>query len=624
MKFNFKNFRFDCDLQILTKDGNTFSLNEKPAQLLTLFLCEANKIHSKADILESVWPDRVVTDQVVFQNISYLRAVFGNDAIKTFTKKGYQWQLPLSEVVPDEIVLLDQIKPENDIKESFDLGESDLKTVHLNKARVNWALIYFVLITSIAAIGVFLLKSTGSDSSTIIEKPQTFVSILPVIQVENNKSIQELNAFLSSNKQAALIKQNQLTGQALFDSPFKTWQSLSQSDEQLLLTYKIYSLADETVLRFYLQGKYRGWQGYIVDDSIGLVAIKLNQLLEMLQSSVYFSLKSANAALAQLTLLHNTQPNNQLLTQKLIQFHYELDDFDVANALVDHELKKPQHILNRGLYHQLKVNIANKNSNWPRAQKDVEETLRIFTTLNLPQLESTALIQASWFAFLNQENQKSREYLNTAANKARIAQEPLQEVKAHLTQSFMASKMKQTALMHSHLDIAKRLITLHQLNDEHQISVLSNLAWSTHSRSEELAYYQQILEAPFSALYIHDYYSAADFVRLELIAQKKYQQVLASIKPWQRESFAILTRAQIKFANKEWQSAMTFAMQAFEAARIAHEHYDALDAALLLIQYQSHLSKGDDIGEYVNYISKNASKRWRRINRVLIKDLGYW
>jgi len=83
MKFSFNDFQFDCEQLILTRQGGVISLNEKPAQLLALFLCNADTIHNKSDILEKIWPDRVVTEQVVFQNISHLRALFGDDAISS-------------------------------------------------------------------------------------------------------------------------------------------------------------------------------------------------------------------------------------------------------------------------------------------------------------------------------------------------------------------------------------------------------------------------------------------------------------------------------------------------------------------------------------------------------------
>ncbi|MCF6436899.1 winged helix-turn-helix domain-containing protein [Pseudoalteromonas sp. MMG022] len=102
MKFRFSHFEFDCEALVLTNNGKVFSLNEKPAKLLALLLTNAEHIHSKDEILEAVWPGREVTNQVVFQSIGHLRALFGDDAIKTFSRKGYQWQLPLTEVTDDE------------------------------------------------------------------------------------------------------------------------------------------------------------------------------------------------------------------------------------------------------------------------------------------------------------------------------------------------------------------------------------------------------------------------------------------------------------------------------------------------------------------------------------------
>ncbi|MEJ6475237.1 winged helix-turn-helix domain-containing protein [Pseudoalteromonas piscicida] len=98
MKFAFKDFLFDSKELKLYKDDRKLNLKQKPAQILALFLSAPQTIHSKEDILEKVWPDRKVTDQVVFQNIGHLRALFGDDAIKTFSRKGYQWQIPCTEV----------------------------------------------------------------------------------------------------------------------------------------------------------------------------------------------------------------------------------------------------------------------------------------------------------------------------------------------------------------------------------------------------------------------------------------------------------------------------------------------------------------------------------------------
>ncbi|WP_440053889.1 winged helix-turn-helix domain-containing protein [Pseudoalteromonas sp. T1lg65] len=113
MKFAFKDFLFDSQSLALYKDEKKLNIKEKPAQILNLFLTEPETIHSKTDILEKVWPDRKVTDQVVFQNIGHLRALFGDDAIKTFSRKGYQWQFAVSPYQESaEAPQVQQPKPE--------------------------------------------------------------------------------------------------------------------------------------------------------------------------------------------------------------------------------------------------------------------------------------------------------------------------------------------------------------------------------------------------------------------------------------------------------------------------------------------------------------------------------
>lgn len=98
MKFSFQIFQFDCEHKILTRHGKVIKLKDRAANMLKFFILNNDRILSKAELLETVWPDKTVSEQVVFQNISHLRAIFGNDAIKTFSKRGYQWQLELTEV----------------------------------------------------------------------------------------------------------------------------------------------------------------------------------------------------------------------------------------------------------------------------------------------------------------------------------------------------------------------------------------------------------------------------------------------------------------------------------------------------------------------------------------------
>ncbi len=84
---HFANFPFEPIQKILYKNKEIVTLTANQAKLLA----EPQKIFSKEEILQLVWSDRVVSEQVVFQNISQLRAIFSDDAIKTFPKREYQW-----------------------------------------------------------------------------------------------------------------------------------------------------------------------------------------------------------------------------------------------------------------------------------------------------------------------------------------------------------------------------------------------------------------------------------------------------------------------------------------------------------------------------------------------------
>ncbi|MBK8186450.1 MAG: winged helix-turn-helix domain-containing protein [Cellvibrio sp.] len=98
MKYTIGAYIFDTDQLLLTREGEVVSFRLNEAKLLALFLSEPNKLFSKEEILDKVWAGKIVAEQAVFQNVRNLRAIFGEESIKTFSKKGYQWQLSIRRV----------------------------------------------------------------------------------------------------------------------------------------------------------------------------------------------------------------------------------------------------------------------------------------------------------------------------------------------------------------------------------------------------------------------------------------------------------------------------------------------------------------------------------------------
>ena len=93
----------NIDTGAIQFNGLTITLRPKTFELLVLLAKTPGKVHSKAQILETVWPDSVVEEQVIFQSINEIRKEFdASEIIKTFPKKGYAWHYPNTTVAVEQ------------------------------------------------------------------------------------------------------------------------------------------------------------------------------------------------------------------------------------------------------------------------------------------------------------------------------------------------------------------------------------------------------------------------------------------------------------------------------------------------------------------------------------------
>ena len=75
--------------------AGTIRLEPKVMQVLVLLAAHAGQVVAKERLIQTVWPDAFVTDDVLTRAISELRRVFGDDAresrfIQTIPKSGYR------------------------------------------------------------------------------------------------------------------------------------------------------------------------------------------------------------------------------------------------------------------------------------------------------------------------------------------------------------------------------------------------------------------------------------------------------------------------------------------------------------------------------------------------------
>ncbi|WP_105169971.1 tetratricopeptide repeat protein [Pseudoalteromonas sp. T1lg23B] len=98
-QFKSLGFVIDLKLGVISKARMCHRVRAKTLQVLQILLLNNHQIVSKQRLLEAIWQDVVVQEQVLTQSIKELRDIFGADAIKTFPKAGYQWVAPVRPLV---------------------------------------------------------------------------------------------------------------------------------------------------------------------------------------------------------------------------------------------------------------------------------------------------------------------------------------------------------------------------------------------------------------------------------------------------------------------------------------------------------------------------------------------
>lgn len=90
----FENFKLDLATASLYRDGREVELRRKNFDLLFYLINNRGRLITKDECLERVWPDCVVSENVLTQGIAEFRKVLGDDPhqpnfIKTVPRRGY-------------------------------------------------------------------------------------------------------------------------------------------------------------------------------------------------------------------------------------------------------------------------------------------------------------------------------------------------------------------------------------------------------------------------------------------------------------------------------------------------------------------------------------------------------
>ncbi|MDE5960742.1 MAG: winged helix-turn-helix domain-containing protein [Duncaniella sp.] len=86
----FQGIAIDINSKRLEIDGNEIKIPKKELEILQLFITNRNRVFSREEILNTVWPDEtVVVDRTVDVHITRLRKRLGEYGQHIITRSGY-------------------------------------------------------------------------------------------------------------------------------------------------------------------------------------------------------------------------------------------------------------------------------------------------------------------------------------------------------------------------------------------------------------------------------------------------------------------------------------------------------------------------------------------------------
>jgi len=101
-RLRFDRYILDLDRGCLILDGNELALRPKTFAVLQFLAENAGRLVSKEEIIATVWPNLVITDDALVQSVGELRRALGDDGallIRTIPRRGYRFE-PEVSVVP--------------------------------------------------------------------------------------------------------------------------------------------------------------------------------------------------------------------------------------------------------------------------------------------------------------------------------------------------------------------------------------------------------------------------------------------------------------------------------------------------------------------------------------------
>ena len=101
--FHFAGYTLDGTRGSLRVADRDIELRRKSFEVLTFLVENADRLVTKEELIQAVWPDVIVTDDVLIHCVSEIRNAIGDEQqalVKTVPRRGYRFVAPVSQAAP--------------------------------------------------------------------------------------------------------------------------------------------------------------------------------------------------------------------------------------------------------------------------------------------------------------------------------------------------------------------------------------------------------------------------------------------------------------------------------------------------------------------------------------------
>jgi DNA-binding winged helix-turn-helix (wHTH) protein/TolB-like protein/Flp pilus assembly protein TadD len=230
--YEFGEFRLDAVKRMLSDvNGEVFPLMPKAFETLLYLVQNGGRIIGKDELLSGIWPDTIVEENNLTQNISALRRVFGEKPgehrfIVTIPGQGYKFVAPVTKVRASAITT----------ERKLDESTAPNGILNTRWRRLLFAALVMVLIGGLGSLGLYLRRSASQG-----EPPIRTIAVLPFKPLTAETRNEPMELGMADSLISKLS-----SGENLIVRPLSSVRRFTALDEDTLAAGR--SLAVEAVL----------------------------------------------------------------------------------------------------------------------------------------------------------------------------------------------------------------------------------------------------------------------------------------------------------------------------------------------------------------------------------------